>query len=79
MSLPNFYCFEPGKKECWMVFQYQLTSDNPEYASYDLKLPNNASCRVCQKEICGDKVDNNCNGKVDEYNEVSDKACATTP
>lgn len=79
MSLPNFYCFEPGKKECWMVFQYQLKSDNAEFSSFDLKLPSSATCRVCQKEVCGDKVDNNCNGKVDEYDEVSDKACPTTP
>ena len=71
MASTIYNCFHPANYQCWMSFQI---TPSPEQSSRSVFPFKGKSCRVCQNEICDGK-DNNCNGKIDEFDEIMNKPC----
>ncbi len=76
MGLPSYRCFQPNNKEgCAYVLQLKPTIEGSHYEVASIgEKGSKATCRVCSREVCDGK-DNNCNGQIDEYDEVKNQPC----
>lgn len=76
MSQYNYDCFEQPN-ECWvaMMMEPTLKAGGTTFQSYPLNLPNDQKCVACVPEVC-DKVDNDCDGQVDEIDANTGLKCS---
>ncbi len=69
ISEPHYNCFpydelKNEKNACWF---YLKLKPNGEFVSiYQIKNDEKGTCRICSREICGNKKDDDCDGVADE-------------
>lgn len=73
-GFPN--CFptnasEQDKQACW--FYMQLKPNTAADSPFQFNLPADKTCRLCHREICGNKIDDDCDGTPD--NGCEDTTC----
>lgn len=61
---PNCFPQDQNQKgDCW--FWMQLSPKIPQDSPFALG-GNQGTCKICSREICGNNIDDDCNGKVDD-------------
>ena len=80
MGRSEYNClYSKSEESCEYIFQLQATSDDSSYMIMQIgKKKETKNCKICSLEICGDKIDNNCNGLIDEFNEKDNQPCPQT-
>lgn len=79
MKSTSYDCFA-NVGECWMAFELQpdVVFRGKTLKTLPVTDDENVRCRACVHEICGDGIDNDCNGKVDDIDGLKKVQCTKT-